>query len=179
MVLDFFTGCMAHNVCIIGFSLFSPQPFLRRRRYKLYGAFFSATMIHPIDAPVEFEISIGNYGNKLDTNTPAQSSTTPPSNPLYDGKNYYYLPWFEQKPCIVVDSQWEDCSYRVTSMNILLNVADKLVRVYHCMHVCVHVDMGSKQKPTCTVYSTGIFLTSAHQMCPWDMLVFVELCVCV
>ena len=109
------------NVCV------PLQPFLRRRKYKLYGAFFSATMIYPIDTPVEFEVSIGNYGNKLDTNTPAQSSTTPPSNPLYDGKYYHYLPWFEQKPCVVVDSQWEDCTYRITSMNILLNIADKLV----------------------------------------------------
>jgi hypothetical protein len=103
-------------------------PFLRRRKYKLYGAFFSATMIHPIDTPIEFEVSIGNYGNKLDTNVPAQSSTTPPSNPLFDGRRYHYLPWFEQKPCVVVDSQWEDCTFRITSMNILYNMADKLVR---------------------------------------------------
>ena len=106
------------------------QPYLRRRKYKLYGAFFSATMIHPIDTPIEFEVSMGNYGNKLDNNAPVQSSTTPPSNLLYDGKAYHYLPWFEQKPCVVVDSQWEDCSYRIISMNILLNVADKLVREY-------------------------------------------------
>ena len=112
------------------FKFFFVQPFLRRRKYKLYGAFFSATMIHPIDSPIEFEISIGNYGNKLDNNTPAQSSTTSPSNPLYDGKTYHYLPWFEQKPCVVVDSQWEDCSYRIISMNILLNVAEKLVWGY-------------------------------------------------
>ncbi len=34
-------------------------PYLRRRKYKLFGAFFSATMVHPKDSPVEFEISIG------------------------------------------------------------------------------------------------------------------------
>ncbi|CAI8014042.1 Myoferlin [Geodia barretti] len=83
-------------------------------------------MIHPIDTPIEFEVSIGNYGNKLDTNVPAQSSTTPPSNPLFDGRQYHYLPWFEQKPCVVVDSQWEDCTFRITSMNILYSMADKL-----------------------------------------------------
>ena len=44
----------------------------------------------------------GNYGNKLDENSPAQSSTTPPSNPIYDGNAYYYLPWLDQKPCVVV-----------------------------------------------------------------------------
>ena len=44
----------------------------------------------------------GNYGNKLDENSPAQSSTTPPSNPIFDGNSYYYLPWLDQKPCIQV-----------------------------------------------------------------------------
>lgn len=33
--------------------------FLRRRKYKLFAAFFSATMVHPRDDPVEFEVSIG------------------------------------------------------------------------------------------------------------------------
>ena len=103
------------------------MPFLRRRKYKLYAAAFSSSMIHPIDASVEFEVSIGNYGNKLDENTPAQSSTTPPTNPVYDGNAYYFLPWMEQKPCVVVDSQWEDVSYRIESMNILLFTADSLV----------------------------------------------------
>ncbi len=102
-------------------------PFLRRRKYKLYAAFFSATMVDPVDAAVEFEVSIGNYGNKLDDNTPAQSSTTPPTNPVYDGNEYYFLPWMDQKPCVVVDSQWEDCSYRLESLNILLFTADQLV----------------------------------------------------
>ncbi len=34
-------------------------PFLRRHKYKLFGSFFSATMISPKDSPVEFEVSIG------------------------------------------------------------------------------------------------------------------------
>ena len=33
---------------------------MRRRKYKLFAAFFSATMIKPADSPVEFEVSIGN-----------------------------------------------------------------------------------------------------------------------
>lgn len=73
--------------------------------------------------------AIGNYGNKLDDNTPAQSSTTPPTNPVYDGNKYFFLPWMDQKPCVSVDSQWEDCSYRIESLNILLFTADQLVSV--------------------------------------------------
>jgi dysferlin len=37
-------------------------PFLRRRKYKLFSAFFSATCVYPNDAPVEFEVSIGETG---------------------------------------------------------------------------------------------------------------------
>jgi dysferlin len=33
--------------------------FLRRRKYRLHCAFLNATMIQAIDAPVEFEVSIG------------------------------------------------------------------------------------------------------------------------
>ncbi len=35
--------------------------FLRRSKYKLYGTFFSATMINPKDTSIEFEVSIGEY----------------------------------------------------------------------------------------------------------------------
>lgn len=34
-------------------------PYLKRRKYKLFASFFSATMIHPNDCPIEFEVSIG------------------------------------------------------------------------------------------------------------------------
>lgn len=74
-----------------------------------------------------FHLLLGNYGNKLDTNVPAQSSTTPPTNPVYDGNAYYYLPWTQQKPCVVVDSQWENNSFRIESQNILLFIANIVV----------------------------------------------------
>ncbi len=34
-------------------------PFLHRCNFKLFGSFFSATMINPEDKLVEFEVSIG------------------------------------------------------------------------------------------------------------------------
>lgn len=37
------------------------QPFLRRRKYKLYACFMEATMIAIDDSPVEFEVSIGEH----------------------------------------------------------------------------------------------------------------------
>jgi hypothetical protein len=101
-------------------------PLLRRRSYKLYAAFLHGTGIHPYDKPVEFEVSIGNFGNKLDRNVPESASSTQPSNPVYDGTRYHYLPWFDTKPCIVVDSQWEDNTYRIGTLNILLSLSRQL-----------------------------------------------------
>jgi hypothetical protein len=99
---------------------------MRRLDYKLYAAFMHATMIDPANKSVEFEVSIGNYGNKLDSFFPATSSSTKPVIPLSDGMYYHYVPWFDYKPCVVVESQWEDNAYRISTVNIILNIYKKL-----------------------------------------------------
>ena len=68
----------------------------------------------------------GNYGNKLDSFFPATSSSTKPVIPLSDGMYYHYVPWFDYKPCVVVESQWEDNAYRISTVNIILNIYKKL-----------------------------------------------------
>ncbi|CAG2195234.1 MYOF [Mytilus edulis] len=94
------------------------QKFMRRRKFKLHAAFLNATMVSAIDAPVEFELSIGNYGNKLDDNVPPCSSTTQPTNAVFDGCHYYYLPWGGTKPCVVVDCSWEDIRGNIEQVKI-------------------------------------------------------------
>ena len=79
-------------------------------------------MISTIDKPIEFEISIGNYGNKLDENVLPSSSTTPPCNPVFDGCAYYFLPWGDDKPCMQIASFWEDISFRLEAMNQIRNL---------------------------------------------------------
>ncbi|XP_028412829.1 myoferlin-like isoform X1 [Dendronephthya gigantea] len=102
------------------------QSFLRRRKFKLFACFLEALMISIQDSPVEFEVSIGNYGNKLDKSVAPSSSTTPPTNAIFDGCYYYYLPWGNTKPCISVDSHWEDISFRLDPLNVLLKLSEKL-----------------------------------------------------
>ncbi|KAH9524694.1 hypothetical protein Btru_027538 [Bulinus truncatus] len=104
------------------------QKFMRRRKYRVHAAFITASMISSahVDAPIEFEISIGNYGNKLDENVAPCASTTQPTNPVFDGCFYYYLPWANTKPCAVVDSSWEDISFRLCSLNVIHNIIDRL-----------------------------------------------------
>ena len=40
-------------------DIFSCQNFLRRRKYRILVGFLEAAMIHPVDGPIEFEVSIG------------------------------------------------------------------------------------------------------------------------
>ncbi|GAB1610572.1 myoferlin-like isoform X9, partial [Argonauta hians] len=107
-------------------DLLKVQKFMRRRNYKLHAAFLNASMISCIDAPIEFEVSIGNYGNKLDVSVDPCASTTQPTNAVFDGCYYYFLPWASTKPCTVVDSAWEDISFRLESLNLLLRIIDLL-----------------------------------------------------
>ena len=68
----------------------------------------------------------GNYGNMLDEHVLGSASRTPPSNPVYDGNHYHYLPWFDSKPCVQVESHWEDNTYRIGSLNILRSMCRQL-----------------------------------------------------
>ena len=70
----------------------------------------------------------GNYGNKLDETIPPCSSTTQPTNAVFDGSYYYFLPWADTKPCVVVDSHWEDIGFRLEALNMLTHIMERLVR---------------------------------------------------
>ncbi|KAI3388907.1 hypothetical protein SNEBB_006737 [Seison nebaliae] len=104
------------------------QSFLSRRKFKLHAAFLDATMIMEKDSALEFEVSIGNYGNKLDESLLPCSSTTQPSNAVFDGCSYYFLPWGDTKPCVQVESHWEDVTYRLKALNMLQAIIDRLNR---------------------------------------------------
>ena len=111
---------------IMAQELVRVQTYLRRRKYKLFASFMSANLISESDGPIEFEVSIGNYGNKLDSSCDPQASSTPPTNPVFDGSDYYYLPWQETKPCCVVESHWEDIAFRLDPINVLQKTIEKL-----------------------------------------------------
>lgn len=72
----------------------------------------------------------GDYGSiySLHQSPTASPSTTQPQNAVYDGHSYYYMPWGDAKPCIMLISHWEDNTFRIESLNFLLKIIDNLVR---------------------------------------------------
>uniref|UniRef100_F6X313 C2 domain-containing protein n=1 Tax=Ciona intestinalis TaxID=7719 RepID=F6X313_CIOIN len=69
---------------------------------------------------------MGNYGNKFDSDVGASSSTTEPGNAVFDGVQYHYMAWTSKKPILMVTSQWEDISFRLYAMNLILRTCDRM-----------------------------------------------------
>uniref|UniRef100_H2ZHS9 C2 domain-containing protein n=1 Tax=Ciona savignyi TaxID=51511 RepID=H2ZHS9_CIOSA len=104
----------------------SQPKYMRRRQYRLVVGFESANLIRKPLERIEFEVSMGNYGNKFDCDVKSSASTTEPHNAVFDGVHYHYLAWTSKKPIMMVTSQWEDISFRLYALNLILRIIEEL-----------------------------------------------------
>ncbi|KAM7540784.1 hypothetical protein Aperf_G00000029183 [Anoplocephala perfoliata] len=143
--------------------------FMRRRKYVLHAAFFQANMISVDDAPIEFEVSIGNYGNNLDDSVPICASTTPPTNAVFDGCYYNFLPWGDIKPCTVVESQWEDISYRLFAVNMINRIADDLEDGLEGIEVSMKANITEEDLASTVIATLDQFIMECQNPLPeWE-----------
>ncbi|XP_078285160.1 myoferlin-like [Rhinoraja longicauda] len=102
------------------------QKYLHRRRYSLCVVFYSATQLQESKEPIQFEVSMGNYGNRVDKSCKLHASTTQHYQPVFDGNYYYYLFWCDTKPVAALPSFWENIDHRLDRLNVLLKIIDRL-----------------------------------------------------
>ncbi|EFN61375.1 Otoferlin [Camponotus floridanus] len=128
--------------------------YARNEEFFLFATIMDATMIDKKlgDKPMYFEISIGNAGNALDGHNESfkmydagsrggasgeedelqevlagsWQSTTPSSKPMTHDKIYYFLPYWDDKPCLHVRSTWPDYRRRMYNSNIISKIIDKM-----------------------------------------------------
>ncbi|VDK71593.1 unnamed protein product [Dibothriocephalus latus] len=144
------------------------QKFMRRRKFMLHAAFYQANMVDCTDAPVSFEVSIGNFGNTLDESIGPSASTTCPTNAVFDGCYYNFLPWGDSKPCVMVDSQWEDISYRLYAVNMISRIYDDLEYGIEGIEMSLKVDMEEQDLANTDKYyltANGTKLPEWHEAC--------------
>ncbi|XP_073975608.1 otoferlin-like isoform X1 [Rhodnius prolixus] len=95
-----------------------------------------------------FELSIGNAGNTIDghnqttqdspesdnednletvkTDVHNWSSTTSKTKPMTHDRIYYYLPYWDDKPCMHLRAPWPDLRRRMYNSNMIAKIADRL-----------------------------------------------------
>ncbi|XP_075429238.1 dysferlin isoform X4 [Ascaphus truei] len=142
------------------------EKFLRRRKYCLFASFYSATMLQDVDDAIQFEVSIGNYGNKFDTTCLPLASTTQYSRAVFDGCQYYYLPWGNVKPVVVLSSFWEDISHRTDVQNILHHTVDRLESNLERVHLAVKAKSSPYDLDTVVARLIDDIITDCSQTLP-------------
>ncbi|KXJ13200.1 Otoferlin [Exaiptasia diaphana] len=115
----------------------------KEEHFQVFACFYEASMIDRKcgDKMINFEMSIGNWGNTLDGvpleeiqeegdrrdgENPFIHSLTPPVKPVTNDRTYYHIPWEDSKPCTHIKFMWQDHRRRLYNSNVLLKICERL-----------------------------------------------------
>lgn len=127
----------------------SESSYSKSEEFFLFSTIMEASMIDRKmhDKQIFFELSIGNAGNSIDGHNESQcsnfseegelqivdtssfNSTTNSSKPITHDKTYYFLPYWDFKPCMNVRCQFPDLRRRMYNSNMISKIAESLVCV--------------------------------------------------
>ncbi|XP_050361136.1 otoferlin-like [Nymphalis io] len=120
----------------------------KNEQFFLFACIYDVNMIDKsiVDKPIQFELSIGNAGNNRDGRNQSlkrpqdldhinldetssdtgywQSMTHPVKATTCGDKHYYYLPYWDTKPCMQVRSIWPDHRRRLYNSNLIAYIID-------------------------------------------------------
>ncbi|XP_055599374.1 otoferlin-like [Uranotaenia lowii] len=124
----------------------SESSYCKNDDFFLFGSVLEASMIEKklCDRPVYFELSMGNSGNSLDghnesatnlnddgddlesVDTTSFNSTTSASKPISHDKNHYFLPYWDNKPCMDVRCSFPDLRRRMYNSNMIAKITERM-----------------------------------------------------
>lgn len=125
----------------------SETSYSKTEEFFLFSTIMEATMIDKkvSDKSVYFELSIGNAGNSIDGHNESQcnnigddgeletvdstafNSTTNSCKPISHDKLYYYLPYWDYKPCMNVRNHFPDLRRRMYNGNMIAKLVEAMV----------------------------------------------------
>ncbi|XP_050712149.1 myoferlin-like isoform X3 [Eriocheir sinensis] len=113
------------------------------RKFVLVCQLSGAWLLESAEKPLELEVSVGNFGNKLENKMLPSPSSTHPANPVFDGCKYYFLPWSGVEPFVTVHCDFEDVTHRLHCANHIISITNALKKNLDTLHALLR---GNKQE---------------------------------
>ncbi|KAJ8967782.1 hypothetical protein NQ317_005559, partial [Molorchus minor] len=96
--------------------------YAKNEEFFLFATIFEASMI---DKKEHYD-SDSDELETVSSDSASWQSTTTASKPMTHDKTYYFLPYWDNKPCMHIRSVWSDLRRRMYNSNIIAKVAEKL-----------------------------------------------------
>ncbi|XP_055617396.1 otoferlin-like isoform X1 [Toxorhynchites rutilus septentrionalis] len=123
----------------------SESSYCKNDDFFLFGTVLEASMVDRkvCDRPVYFELSMGNAGNSLDghnesttnlsddeeleaVDTTSYCSTTSAAKPISHDKSHFFLPYWDNKPCMDVRCAFPDLRRRMYNSNMIAKITERM-----------------------------------------------------